>query len=86
MNPREIVETRMPWPRGRFWRPGEPITLTQNGVAVTYLLRGVIRDADPDSPDATVLLEPVRSVAGATPPALPAVDDPQEDDVVSAAG
>lgn len=86
MKRREIVETRMPWPRGRFWRPGEPVTVTENGVAVTYLLRGVIRDADPESPDATVLLEPIRAIAGAVPQPVPAANEPQEDDAVSAAG
>jgi hypothetical protein len=55
----------MRWPRGRFWRPGEPITLVVDGASVTYLLRGVTRDANPDSDYATVLLEPVRSVADA---------------------
>jgi hypothetical protein len=56
----------MPWPRTRLWRPGEPITLTRDGSQATYLLRGVMRDGDPDSEDATVLLEPVRTV-GAEP-------------------
>jgi hypothetical protein len=71
---RPIVERRMPWARGRFWRPGEPVTVTENGVSVTYLLRGVTRDWDPDSAYATVLLEPVRSVAA------------DADDIGSAAG
>jgi hypothetical protein len=60
---REIVESRIPWPRGKFWRPGEPITLSEDGVAVTYLLRAVVRDADPGSTHATVHLEPVRTLA-----------------------
>ena len=60
---RPIVESRIPWPRGRFWRPGEPITLTEGDASVTYLLRGVMRDADPESVYATVLLEPIRTVA-----------------------
>jgi hypothetical protein len=60
---RPIVEARIPWPRGRFWRPGEPITLTKGDASVTYLLRGVMRDADPESVYATVLLEPIRTVA-----------------------
>ena len=58
-----MLEVRIPWPRGRFWRPGEPITLTKGDASVTYLLRGVMRDADPESVYATVLLEPMRSVA-----------------------
>ena len=41
------------------------MTLTEGDASVTYRLRGVIRDADPDSLFATVLLEPVRSVAHA---------------------
>jgi len=61
--PRPLVEVRMPWPRSRLWRPGEPITLTRDGLPVTYLLRGVMRDGDPESESATVLLEPVRTVA-----------------------
>lgn len=60
-----LVEARLPWPRGRFWRPGEPITLTEGGTSITYRLRGVMRDADPESRFATVLLEPVRTVADA---------------------
>ena len=60
---RPIVEARIPWPRGRFWRPGEPITLTKGDASVTSLLRGVMRDADPESVYATVLLEPMRTVA-----------------------
>ena len=63
MSRRPIVEARIPWPRGRFWRPGEPITLTKGDASVTYLLRGVMRDADPESVYATVLLEPIRTVA-----------------------
>ena len=58
---RPIVEARIRWPRGRFWRPGEPITLTEGETSVTYLLRGVTRDADPHSGYATVLLEPIRT-------------------------
>ena len=57
-----MLEVRIPWPRGRFWRPGEPITLTEGDASVTYLLRGVMRDADPESVYATVLLEPMRTV------------------------
>jgi hypothetical protein len=74
---RPILESRIPWPRGRFWRPGELITLPQAGSSTTYRLRGVMRDADPDSEYATVLLEPV-AAAGAA-----AGDDP-EDELVSA--
>ena len=62
LSPRSTIEARIRWPRGRFWRPGEPITLTKGDESVTYLLRGVMRDADPKSGYATVLLEPVRSV------------------------
>jgi hypothetical protein len=61
--PRQLVERRVPWTRDRFWRPGEPMTLEEDGGTVTYLLRGVMRDTDPDSPFATVTLERVRSVA-----------------------
>lgn len=57
------IETRIEWPRDRLWRPGEPITLTVEGRVVTYRLRGVMRDADPVSAFATVILEPVREVA-----------------------
>jgi len=71
---RPIVEARIPWPRGRFWRPGEPITLPDEGASVTYLLRGVIQDADPESGYATVLLEPMRAVVA------------DAEDVASAAG
>jgi hypothetical protein len=39
------------------------MTVTENGVSVTYLLRGVTRDPSPNSNYATVLLEPVRSIA-----------------------
>ncbi|HEX7224756.1 MAG TPA: hypothetical protein VF367_04165 [Candidatus Limnocylindria bacterium] len=63
--PRDLIESRIAWPRGRFWRPGEPLTITTDGVAVTYLLRGVMRDADPSSEWAVVTLEPVRAVDGA---------------------
>ena len=59
----ERIETRIEWPRDRPWRPGEPITLTVEGRVVTYRLRGVMRDADPVSAFATVVLEPVREVA-----------------------
>jgi hypothetical protein len=62
--PRDLIESRIPWPRGRYWRPGEPLTITTDGVAVTYLLRGVMRDADPTSEWAVVTLEPVREVEG----------------------
>jgi hypothetical protein len=75
---RTIVEARIPWPRGRFWRPGEPITLPEGNASVTYLLRGVTRDADPKSVYATVLLERVRTVGAAGPDA--------DEDVASAAG
>jgi hypothetical protein len=58
----ETIETRIPWPRGRFWRPGEPITLELEGTVVTGRLRGVMRDTDPYSAYATVTLEPIRAV------------------------
>lgn len=58
----ETIETRIPWPRGRFWRPGEPITLDLDGEIVTGRLRGVMRDTDPASAWATVTLEPIRTV------------------------
>lgn len=62
--PRPIVEFRIPWPRNRFWRPGQPITIaTDEGTEVTYRLRGVMRDHDPASEYATVLLEPIRTLA-----------------------
>lgn len=57
-----VIESRIPWPRGRYWRPGEPITLTDDGVSTTYLLRGVFLDAESHGTHATVLLEPIRSV------------------------
>jgi hypothetical protein len=38
------------------------MTVTENGLTVTYRLRGVMRDADPTSAHATVTLEPVRTV------------------------
>lgn len=57
----ETIETRIPWPRGRFWRPGEPITLELEGTLVTGRLRGVLRDTDPASAYATVTLEPIRA-------------------------
>lgn len=59
---RDTIETRIPWPRGRFWRPGEPITLELEGTVVTARLRGVMRDTDPSSGWATVTLEPMRTV------------------------
>lgn len=52
----------MPWSRDRYWRPGEPITLDEDGGSVTYLLRGVMRDTDPSSAFATLTLELVRAV------------------------
>ena len=58
----ERVEMRIEWPRNRYWRPGEPITLTVAGQVVTYRLRGVMRDADPGCAFATVVLEPIRAV------------------------
>ena len=58
----EMIETRIPWPRGRPWRPGEPITLELEGTIVTGRLRGVMRDTDPASAFATVTLEPIRTV------------------------
>jgi hypothetical protein len=54
-----LIESRIRWPRRRLWRPGEPITLSKDGVSVTYRLRSVMRDGDPDSEYATVLLEPM---------------------------
>lgn len=60
--PLDTIETRIPWPRARFWRPGEPITLDLDGTIVTGRLRGVMRDADPASAYATVILEPIRTV------------------------
>jgi hypothetical protein len=58
----DTIETRIPWPRHRFWRPGEPITLELDGRIVTGRLRGVMRDADPSSAHATVILEPIRTI------------------------
>lgn len=52
----------MPWSRDRYWRPGEPFTLDEDGGSVTYLLRGVMRDTDPSSAFATLTLELVRAV------------------------
>ena len=57
------IERLVPWPRDRYWRPGEPLTIEENGAAVTYRLRGVMRDTDPASEFATVTLEPIRSVS-----------------------
>jgi hypothetical protein len=57
------IERRIPWPRDRTWRPGEPITVTEEGGTTTYLLRGVMRDGNPTSAYATVRLEPMRTVA-----------------------
>ena len=60
---RASIERHIPWPRDRHWRPGEPITLTEDGGAtVTYRLRGVMRDTDPDSAFALVSLEPLRTI------------------------
>lgn len=75
--PRRLIERRIPWPRDRHWRPGEPLTLTDDGGTVTYRLRGVMRDTDPRSEFATVTLEPLRAV----PAAPEARDEP-----LSAAG
>ena len=61
--PRPSIETRIPWPRERRWRPGEPMTLDLDGRIVTCLLRGVMRDTDPGSHYATVTLEPIRATA-----------------------
>ena len=58
----DTIETRIPWPRNRFWRPGEPITVELDGRIVTGRLRGVMRDTDPASAHATILLEPIRTV------------------------
>ena len=60
---RDLIEARVPWPRQRRWRPGEPMTLTEDGTTVTYRLRGVMRDPDPASDWATLTLEPVRTIA-----------------------
>lgn len=57
------IERHVPWPRDRYWRPGEPLTIEEDGAAVTYRLRGVMRDTDPASEFATVTLEPIRSVS-----------------------
>jgi hypothetical protein len=56
------LERHIPWPRDRQWRPGEPMTVTEHGLTITYRLRGVMRDADPASAHATLTLEPVRTV------------------------
>lgn len=63
-----LIQRRIPWPRDRFWRPGEPITLPDGGAAITYRLRGVMRDTDPASHFATVQLEPIRIADDATAP------------------
>jgi hypothetical protein len=39
------------------------MTLVEDGVTVTYRLRGVERDGDPSSAFATVTLEPIRTLA-----------------------
>jgi len=57
------IQRRIPWPRGRPWRPGEPLTLTDEGTTTTYRLRGVMQDPDPSIHYATVTLEPVRTMA-----------------------
>ncbi len=59
---RSTEERRIPWPRDRHWRPGEPMTFTDDGTTTTYRLRGVMRDTDPGSEFATVSLEPLRAV------------------------
>jgi antitoxin (DNA-binding transcriptional repressor) of toxin-antitoxin stability system len=64
--PPSLIERHIPWPRNRTWRPGEPITVTDDGRTVTYRLRGVHRDTDPASQFATVTLEPVRDLAAET--------------------
>jgi hypothetical protein len=69
--PPPLIERRIAWPRTRAWRPGEPLTLTIDGLTTTCLLRGVNRDANPKSAYATVTLEPVRELA-AEEDALPA--------------
>lgn len=79
--PRASIERHIPWPRDRTWRPGEPITLTDEaGATITYRLRGVMRDTDPGSAFALVSLEPLRTIeAGAAPEA-------EEPDRLPAAG
>jgi hypothetical protein len=72
----ETIQTRMAWPRDRYWRPGEPVTVEIDGVVVTGRLRGVMRDTDPASQFATVTLQPVRSLAASA----------GEDEELSAAG
>ncbi len=62
MPDRSSVERHIPWPRDRHWRPGEPITLVEDGETITYRLRGVMRDTDPSSAFATVTLEAIRSL------------------------
>lgn len=66
--PSSSVERRIPLPRDRHWRPGEPMTLVENGAAITYRLHGVMRDTDPASAFATVTLEPLRSVSSGEGP------------------
>jgi hypothetical protein len=70
--PPSLIERHIPWPRNRTWRPGEPITLTDDGLTVTYRLRGVQRDTDPTSQFATVTLEQVRELAAETDEVLEA--------------
>jgi len=67
------VERHVPWLRNRHWRPGEAMMLTEDGVTVTYRLRGVMRDGDPGSDFATVTLEPMRSLGLDTEDRLRAV-------------
>jgi hypothetical protein len=61
--PVATIQRRIPWPRGRPWRPGEPLTLTDEGMATTYLLRGVMQESDPSIHYATVTLEPIRTMS-----------------------
>ena len=63
--PPETIETRIAWPRHRFWRPGEPMTLEIDGAVITGRLRGVMRDTDPASSFATITLEPMRRLPDA---------------------
>jgi hypothetical protein len=73
--PPQLIERHIPWARNRHWRPGERISLTESAQTITYLLRGVMRDADPRSDFATVTLEPVHALSSVA-----------EDDGLSAAG